>query len=100
MTLERMNERDGFTPVEVTRRLAALGVVVDPVVAWTYLRTRFVAHFPEQRERLAPASLPVDEALLAEWLDEFTDVVEDERRRLSRAMNPARQAGPEQPLPP
>jgi hypothetical protein len=84
---EHMDER-AYSPVDVARRLALLGVVINPTVVWQYLRTRLADRYPERLQGLSPASLPVAEAELEEWLEDVIDEVEAERARLSRAMNP------------
>jgi hypothetical protein len=82
-----MAAHDGFTPADVARRVAAMGVIVNPAAVWSYLRTRFADRYPEQEAGLQPALLPVDENDLEEWLDDFLDGVEAERARLVRRMN-------------
>jgi hypothetical protein len=84
MTREPVQE---FTPADVARRTAALGVIINPATVWAYLRARFAERHPE-RVGVAPSVLPVSEAELDEWLDGFLDTVEAERARLARRMNP------------
>ncbi len=83
-----MNEHNGFTPAQIARRVAAMGVLADPAGVWVYLRTRLAERYPERLADLPPALLPVGEDDLDEWLDDFLDSVESERSRLIRQMNP------------
>ena len=76
-----------FTPADVLRRVTAMGVLVNAVTVWSYMRTRLVAAYPERAALAAPDALPVDEETLADWLDDFLDGVESERARLIRRMN-------------
>ena len=82
-----MAAHQGFSPADVARRVAAMGVIVNPAAVWSYLRTRFADRYPERAEQLPPALLPVDESDLQDWLDDFLDGVEAERARLVRRMN-------------
>jgi hypothetical protein len=82
-----MAAHEGFTPADVARRVAAMGVIVDPATVWSYLRTRFADRYPERADQLQPALLPVDEGDLEDWLDDFLDGVEASRARLVRRMN-------------
>lgn len=77
----------GFTPADVLRRVTAMGVLVNPAIVWSYLRTRFAERYPEQVDALPAALLPVDELDLDEWLDDFLDGVEAERSKLTRSMS-------------
>lgn len=93
-----MDEQQGFTPADVARRVAALGVLADPAVVWSYLRTRLAERYPERQPGLSPARLPVPGTDLDEWLDDFLDGVESERARLTRRMNEQRPgAGGQEP---
>ena len=85
---DSMDDQGGFTPADIARRVAALGVLVNPAAAWVYLRTRLAERYPERLDALPPALLPVDEADLEEWLDDFLDGVDAERSRLIRRMSP------------
>lgn len=76
-----------ITPAEVARRVAALGVIINPATVWAFLRHRYALAHPE-RAAPAPAVLLLSEDELQAWLDEFLDVVEAERARLSRALQP------------
>jgi hypothetical protein len=77
----------GFTPADVLRRVTAMGVLVNPAIVWSYLRTRYAERYPERAGALLPALLPVDEIDLEEWLDDFLDGVEAERSKLTRSMS-------------
>ena len=81
-----MSEPRGFTPADVARRVAAMGVLANPAAVWAYLRTRLAECYPDRLVDLPPASLPIDEPDLDEWLDDFLDGVESERARLVRRM--------------
>lgn len=80
-----MNERRPITPAEVARQVAALGVIINPATVWAFLRHRYLSTYPDRSTEPAGA-LHLSEDELAEWLDEFLDVVEAERGKLSRAM--------------
>lgn len=85
MTEEPVQE---FTPADVARRVAALGVIINPATVWSFLRARFAQRYSERAAVTPPVSLQVSEAELEEWLDQFLDTVEVERARLARGMNP------------
>lgn len=82
-----MEQPPGFTPTDVLRRVTVMGVLVNPAVVWSYLRTRFAEEHPHRLAELAPALLPIEEAELDEWLDDFLDGVEMERSKLTRHMS-------------
>ncbi len=82
---------EGYTPAEVARRVAALGVIVNPATVWAYLRARLQADHPGRAA--PPARLPVSEEELAEWLDDFLDGVERERARLRDSLRRAEGEG-------
>ena len=83
-----MNEPRPITPAEVARRVAALGVIINPATVWAFLRQRYAAAYPDRAP--APAGvLQLADDELDEWLDEFLDVVEAERTKLTRAMQAA-----------
>ncbi len=86
-TVLGMDSGEGFTPAEVARRVAALGVIVNPATVWAYLRARLRAEHPGIDA--PPTLLPVREAELAEWLEDFLDGVEQERARLHDALRRA-----------
>lgn len=86
-------DRQGFTPTDVARRVAALGVIANPATIWVYLRTRLAAEHPERLADLPPALLPLDEDVLDGWLDDFLDGVEAERARLTRGLHAPRGDG-------
>ena len=83
-----MSEPAGFTPADVARRVATMGVLANPAAVWAYLRTRLAERYPDRLVDLPPAALPIDELDLDEWLDDFLDGVESERARLVRRMQP------------
>ena len=85
-----MDEQDGFTPADIARRVTAMGVLANPAVVWSYLRTRLAERYPERLAGLSPARLPVPAADLDEWLDDFLDGVESERASLTRRMTQQR----------
>jgi len=80
-----MDERRVFTPAEIARRVAALGVIINPATVWAYLRGRAAG---TALDRVGPTAteLVATEEEVAWWLDEFLDVVEAERLRLTRNM--------------
>jgi hypothetical protein len=77
----------GFSPADVARRVAALGVIIDPATVWAYLRGRFAAAYPERAGAMPPALLPVAASELDEWLDGLLDAVDAERARLTRLLH-------------
>lgn len=77
-----------FSPADVLRRLTALGVLANAATAWSYVRSRLAAEFPERAQLAGPIELPVDADTLDDWLDDFADSVEAERSRLTRNLNP------------
>ncbi len=77
-----MDVQDGFSPMDVARRVAALGVIADPAAVWAYLRTRLAESYPDRLAGLSPARLPIDETELDAWLDDFLDVMELQRAEL------------------
>lgn len=78
-----------FTPVDVLRRVTAMGVIANATTLWSYMRGRLQESYPELAATAAPTALPVDEAVLCDWLDDFVDAVEVERSHLSRRLNPS-----------
>ena len=82
-----MSEPTGFTPAEVARRVAALGVIVNPAVVWSYLRARYLEQRPDGAAALTDTLLPVSADDLDDWLDDFLDGVEATRAKLIRGMN-------------
>lgn len=84
-----MSDRRGpFTPVDVLRRVTAMGVIASPTTLWSYLRGRLREADPALADAATAGELPVGEETLAEWLDDFVDAVDAERSRLSRRLNP------------
>jgi hypothetical protein len=81
-----MDGHEGFTPAEVARRVAGMGVIADPAAVWRYLRARFAGRYPERVAGLSPGRLPVTEEDLDGWLDDFLDGVETERARLTQRL--------------
>jgi hypothetical protein len=88
-----MAHDEGFSPADVARRIAALGVIADPATVWAYLRTRLAERYPERLAGLSPARLPISADELGEWLDDFLDGVEAERAKLARRMQDRRPPG-------
>ncbi len=82
-----MDSGEGFTPAEIARRMAALGVIVNPATVWAYLRARLAAEHPGREA--PPGLLPAGEEELAGWLDDFLDGVERERSRLTETLRRA-----------
>jgi hypothetical protein len=87
-----MHEPPTFTPADVLRRVTALGVLANPVSVWSYVRARLAAEFPERAALTPPDALPVDDATLMDWLDDFLDTVESHRARLTRNLGRGRRA--------
>ena len=79
---------EAFTPADVLRRVAAMGVIANVVTLWSYLRARLTEEFPDRAAAARPTDLPIDEDTLADWLDDFVDTAEVQRAKLSRHLNP------------
>lgn len=87
-----MNDVPSFSPADIARRVAALGLIADPTMVWAYLRTRLAEAYPERLTGLPDAALPVAEADLDEWLDDFLDGALQQRAELLRRIDALNQS--------
>ena len=83
-----MDELRAYTPADIARKVTALGIIINPTIAWSFLCARYAEHHPGATTATL-TSLPIADLDLEVWLDEFLDHVEAERNRLSRNMQPS-----------